>query len=187
MLWYRRRQNVKPSGLSGSPWLIGIWRFRPLVRMVSLWAAPPRAASPSISARARANRVDRADARVGRMGAWYTRGWPDARPSSEPRPGTKNGCLRTRRRDYDRSGADRCRDGAPLSQRVVVLGSRPFPRDGGTLAPAFALFQCVLERPAGGIRAGGLGPCRVRVPDGRLRPAGVARTRIIQAPAGRHP
>ena len=34
MLSYRRRQNVKPNGLSGSPWLIGIWRFRPFVRMV---------------------------------------------------------------------------------------------------------------------------------------------------------
>ena len=27
---------MKPSGLSGSPWLIGIWRLRPFVRMVDL-------------------------------------------------------------------------------------------------------------------------------------------------------
>jgi hypothetical protein len=67
MFWYRRRQNVKPSGLSGSPWLIGIWRFRPLVRMVDRWAAALVTASPSASAKASANRIHRADARVRHM------------------------------------------------------------------------------------------------------------------------
>src|SRR5436190_19249111 len=76
MFWYRRRQNVKPNGLSGSPWLIGIWRFRPLVRMVSC-AATLKAASPVASAKASANRVHRADA--GRMGRWYNvLSWPSA-------------------------------------------------------------------------------------------------------------
>src|SRR5262245_57137490 len=56
MFWYRGRQNVKPSGLSGSPWLIGIWRFRPLVRMVDRWAALLMAASPSASAKDSAKR-----------------------------------------------------------------------------------------------------------------------------------
>ena len=42
---------MKPSGLSGSPWLIGIWRFRPLVRMVDRCAAPLMTASSSASAR----------------------------------------------------------------------------------------------------------------------------------------
>src|SRR5678816_1917182 len=57
MFSYRRRQNVKPNGLSGSPWLIGIWRFRPLVRMVDRCAAPLTTASPSASANARATLV----------------------------------------------------------------------------------------------------------------------------------
>src|SRR5262245_35734265 len=76
MFWYRSRQNVKPSGLSGSPWLIGIWRFRPLVRMVDRCAAdrcaaPPMTASPSVSAQASANRIHRADANVRRIRESY--------------------------------------------------------------------------------------------------------------------
>src|SRR4051812_26857915 len=70
MFWYRRRQNVKPTGLSGSPWLIGIWRFRPFVRMCCC-AAPLATASPSASAKASANRVHRADPGARRMGGSY--------------------------------------------------------------------------------------------------------------------
>ena len=62
MFWYRRRQNVKPRGLSGSPWLIGTWRFRPLVRMVDRCAAAPMTVSPSATASASANRLRRVDA-----------------------------------------------------------------------------------------------------------------------------
>src|SRR4029079_19217675 len=64
-------------GLSGSPWLIGIWRFRPFVRMVICCAAALMTASPSASANASANRIHRADARVRCMWgsynghAWY--------------------------------------------------------------------------------------------------------------------
>src|SRR5260370_723700 len=53
MFWYRKRQNVKPTRWSGSPWLIGILRFRPLVRMVTL-SALRRAARREIDAGVRA-------------------------------------------------------------------------------------------------------------------------------------
>ena len=61
---------MKPSSLSGSPWLIGIWRLRPFVRMVNRCAAP-LTASPSASATASANRVHRADALVRLMRGSY--------------------------------------------------------------------------------------------------------------------
>src|SRR5262249_55978946 len=70
MFWYRSRQNVKPSCLSGSPWLIGVWRLRPFVRMVGRCAAPPTTASPSASAKASANRIHRADARIRMRGSY---------------------------------------------------------------------------------------------------------------------
>src|SRR5262249_34808285 len=59
------------SCLSGSPWLIGIWRLRPFVRMVGRCAAPPTTASPSARAKATANRIHPANARVGRMRGSY--------------------------------------------------------------------------------------------------------------------
>src|SRR6185369_893291 len=70
MLSYRRRQNVKSSGVSGSPWLIGIWRFRPSVRILDRCAATLRAERPTASPSASANHR-RADARVRRMRASY--------------------------------------------------------------------------------------------------------------------
>src|SRR5262245_24957508 len=73
MFWYRRRQNVKPSGLSGSPWLIGTWRFRPLIMMDDRCPALLMTASPSATAKASANRIHGADARVRRMCASYNR------------------------------------------------------------------------------------------------------------------
>src|SRR5262249_17965039 len=50
---------------------IGIWRLRPLVRMVGRCAAPPATASPSASAKASASRTHRADASVRRMRGSY--------------------------------------------------------------------------------------------------------------------
>src|SRR5262245_26257606 len=63
MFWYRSRQYVKPRSLSGSPWLIGTCRFRPLVRMVDC-AARLKAASPITSAKASASHGHRADVRA---------------------------------------------------------------------------------------------------------------------------
>src|SRR6185436_209547 len=71
MFSYRRRQNVKPNDLSGRPWLIGLWRFRPLVRMVDRCAAPLMTPSPSASASTVANRIPGADARVRHICASY--------------------------------------------------------------------------------------------------------------------
>src|SRR4051794_35942958 len=58
---------------------MGVWRLRPLVRMGSLCAAPVRAASPIVSARASASLIHRDDSRAGRIRGWYTRRGPDAR------------------------------------------------------------------------------------------------------------
>src|SRR5262245_27137272 len=64
MFWYRRRQNVKPSALSGSPWLIGIWRLRPSVRIMGRCAAALMTASPSANTEASPNRIHPAEARI---------------------------------------------------------------------------------------------------------------------------
>src|SRR5204863_390330 len=77
MFWYRRRQNMKPVGWSGSPWLIGIWRFRPFLMMVTC-AAPFMTASPMARPTATANRIHRAEARVRRTCGSYNDAVPAA-------------------------------------------------------------------------------------------------------------